>query len=62
MVDFVVSHKLLNPSQHGFVLEEITKWVDEGSPVKHISRQTLLNICEIMFMLRSYLYVTLDIT
>ena len=43
MVDFLVRHKLLNPSQHGFLkarscltnmfLEEITKWLDEGSPV-----------------------------
>ena len=45
MVDFLVRHKLLNPSQHVFVkarscltnmlwrLEEITKWIDEGSPV-----------------------------
>ena len=45
MVDFFVRHKLLNPSQHRFLkarscvtnmlcfLEEITKWIDEGSPV-----------------------------
>ena len=45
MMDFLVKHKLINPSQHGFLkarscltnllcfLEEITKWVDEGSPV-----------------------------
>ena len=41
MVDFLVRHKLLNPSQHGFLkarscyvfMEEITKWIDEGSPV-----------------------------
>ena len=43
MMDFLVKHKLINPSQHGvlkarscltiFVVEEITKWVDEGSPV-----------------------------
>ena len=44
-LDFLVKHKLLNPSQHGFLkvrscltnmlcfLEEITKWLDEGSPV-----------------------------
>ena len=43
MVDFLVRHKLLNSSQHGFLkarscltnvmfLEEITKWVDKGSP------------------------------
>ena len=43
VMDF--SHKLINPSQHGFpkakscltnmlcFLEEITKWVDDGSPV-----------------------------
>ena len=45
VVDFLDKHKLLNSSQHGFqkarscltnmlrVLEEITKWIDEGSPV-----------------------------
>ena len=45
VVVFLVRHKLLNPSQHGFLkarscltnmlcfFEEITKWLDEGSPV-----------------------------
>ena len=45
MMDFLIKHKLINPSQHGFLkarscltnllcfFEEITKWVDEGSPV-----------------------------
>ena len=45
MVDFLVKHKLLNSSQHRFLkarsclknmlcfLEEITKWIDVGSPV-----------------------------
>ena len=45
MVEFLVKHKLLNSSQHGFLkarscltnmlsfLEEITKWIDMGSPV-----------------------------
>ena len=45
IVDFLVKHKLLNSSQHGFLkarscltnmlcfLEEITKWIDMGSPV-----------------------------
>ena len=45
MMDFLVKHTLINPSQHGFLkarscltnllcfFEEITKWVDEGSPV-----------------------------
>ena len=45
MMDFLVKHKLVNLSQHGFLkarscltnllcfFEEITKWVDEGSPV-----------------------------
>ena len=45
MMDFLINHKLINPSQHGFLkaksclsnllcfLEEITKWVDDGSPV-----------------------------
>ena len=42
MMDVLIKHKLINPSQHGFLkarscltnvlcfLEEITKWVDEG--------------------------------
>ena len=44
MVDFLVRHKLLNPYQHGFLarscltnklcfFKEITKFIDEGSPV-----------------------------
>ena len=45
MVDFLDKHKLLNSSQHGFLkarscltnmlcfFEEITKWIDVGSPV-----------------------------
>ena len=45
MLDFLVRHKLFNPFQHGFIkarsclinmlcfLEEITKWIDEGSPI-----------------------------
>ena len=45
MVDFLVRRKLLNPPKHGFLklrscltnvqcfLEEIIKWIDEGSPV-----------------------------
>ena len=45
MMDFLVKHKLINPSQHGFLkvrscltnllcfFEEITKWVDDESPV-----------------------------
>ena len=45
MMDFLIKHKLINPSHHGFLkakscltnllcfLEEITKWVDDGSPV-----------------------------
>ena len=45
MMDFLFKHKLIKPSQHGFLkarsclthllcfFEEITKWVDEGSPV-----------------------------
>ena len=48
MMDFIFKHKLINPSQHGFLkakscltnllcfLEEITKWVDYGSPVDEI--------------------------
>ena len=45
LVDFLVKNKLINPSQHGFLkarscltnmlcfLEDVTKRVDEGSPV-----------------------------
>ena len=46
MVEFIVKRSLINTSQHGFLkarscltnllwffLEEITKWVDDGSPV-----------------------------
>ena len=45
MMDFLIKHNLINPYQHGFLkasscltnvlcfFEEITKWVDEGSPV-----------------------------
>ena len=45
MMDFLIKHKLINPSQHGFLkakscltnllcfLEKITKWVDDGLPV-----------------------------
>ena len=45
MVKFLVKHKLINTYQHGFIkarscltnilcfLEEITNWVDDGSPV-----------------------------
>ena len=45
MVEFLVKHKIINTSQHGFqkarscltnllcFLEETTKWVDDGSPV-----------------------------
>ena len=45
MVNFLVRQKFFNPSRHGFLkarscltnmlsfLEEITKWLDEGSPV-----------------------------
>ena len=48
MMDFLNKHKLINPSQYGFLkakscltnllcfLEEITKWVDHGSPVEVI--------------------------
>ena len=45
MMDFLIKHILINPSQHGFLkarsclsnvlcfFEEITKWMDDGSPV-----------------------------
>ena len=45
MMDILIKHKLINPSQHGFLkarscltnllcfLDEITKWVDDMSPV-----------------------------
>ena len=62
MVDFLVRHKLVNPSQHGFLkakscltnmlcfLDEITKWIDEGSPVYILSTwifRKLLTKCHI---------------
>ena len=49
LVDFLVKNNLINPSQHGFLkarscltnilcfLEDVTKWVDEGSPVDIIN-------------------------
>ena len=45
LVEFLVKNNFINPSQHGFLkarsclinilcfLEDVTKWVDEGSPV-----------------------------
>ena len=45
MMNFLVKHKLINPSQHGFLkarsclknwlcfFEEVTTWVDDGSPL-----------------------------
>ena len=46
MMDFLIKHKLIHPSKHGFLkamacqnklvvffVEETTKWVDDGSPV-----------------------------
>ena len=45
LVDILVKNNLINPSQHGFLnarscltnmlcfLEDVSKWVDEGSPV-----------------------------
>ena len=48
MVDFLVRHTFFNSTQHGFLkarscltsmlcfLEEITKWIDEGSHVDTI--------------------------
>ena len=48
LVDFLVKNNLINPSQHRFLkprscltnmlcfLEDVTKWVDEGSPVDTI--------------------------
>ena len=61
MVDFLVRHKLLNSSQHGFpkaraclanklcFLEEINKWIDEGSPVDiiYLDFQKVLTKCHI---------------
>ena len=49
MAEFLVKHKLITESQHGFLkprsclnnflycLEDITKWVDDGSPVDVVS-------------------------
>ena len=33
LVDFLVKNKWINPSQQLCFLEDVTKWVDEGSPV-----------------------------
>ena len=66
MVDFLVKHKLLNSSQHGFLkarscltnmlyfLEEITKWIDVGSPVDiiYLDTQILMVINNIYFSLK----------
>ena len=53
--DFLIKHQLLNPSQHWFLkakscltnllcfFEEITKWVDDGSPVDVIHRLRTAN-------------------
>ena len=53
-MDFLVRRNLLNPYQHGFLkarlcltnmlcfLEEITNWIDEGSPVGIIIFRKLL--------------------
>ena len=55
LVDFLVKNKLINPSQHGFLkaksfltnmlcfLEDVTKWIDEGSPVDIIYLDYYLN-------------------
>ena len=48
IMDFLMKHKLIIPSQHGFLkaksclanllcfIEGVTKWVDDGSPVDEI--------------------------
>ena len=48
MMDFLIKHKLIKPFQHGYLkaksclttllcfLEEITKWLDDGSQVDEI--------------------------
>ena len=55
MVDFLVKNKLITKSQHGFLkarscltnllcfLEDITKWVDDGSPVDVVYLDFQLN-------------------
>ena len=60
MLGFLARHKLLNSSEHGFLkarscltnvffFEEITKWIDEGSPVViiYLDFQKLLTKCHI---------------
>ena len=67
MMDFLVKHKLINPSQHGNFLkarsclthllcffEEITKWVDEGSPVDVIYSGTPLTVTSLVRSLHHY--------
>ena len=62
MMDFLIKHKLINPSQHGFLkarscltnllcfFAEITKWVGEGSPVdvkkSHVMGDSIINWIE----------------
>ena len=60
MMDFLIKHKLINPSQHGFLkakscltnllcfLEEITKWVDDGSPVDVIYLDFQKAFCDLI--------------
>ena len=57
LIDFLVKNNLINPSQHWFLkarscltnmlcfLEDVTKWVDEGSPVDIIYLD-LKNACD----------------
>ena len=55
LVDFLVKNNLINPTQHGFLkarscltnilcfLEDVTKWVDEGSPVDNWIEKWLID-------------------
>ena len=76
-MDFLIKHKLINPSQHGFLkakscltnllcfLEEITKWVDDGSLVDviyldfpkafdKVPHQRLIRKCKITWYGKQY--------
>ena len=56
LVDFPIKNNLIKPSQHGFLkarscltnmlcyLEDVTKWVDEGSPVDIVCLDLFLNL------------------
>ena len=56
MVEFLLKHKLINLSHHGFLKghllfcsEEITKWVDDGSPVDFVYLDFQKNVDKVLY-------------